>query len=1151
MVWQKRESVKRRAKLLTVIKLQMTAMIEKDADILRNSGLFDESWYLESYPDVASLKMDPVHHYLWLGARIGRDPSQSFSTRKYLQLNPDVAAAKVNPLLHYVEEGMKEGRQIGSAASLSTWTPPQVKYVERLNFTPLTNALVRMVAFYLPQFHPIKENNEWWGEGFTEWTNVCPTQSQFIGHYQPHIPHTDIGYYDLREITVQKKQIELAKSYGVEGFCFYYYWFKGQRLLERPIENYLNNPDLDHPFCLCWANENWSRRWDGLESEILMAQDHSPEDDLNCIADLARYMRDPRYIRIGGKPLIVIYRPSLLPSIRETAERWRGWCRENGIGEIYLAYTQSFEKNDPRDYGFDAAIEFPPNNSSPPDITDRVAPLSGDYQGKVYDWRVFVERSQNYPNPGYQIFRSVCPGWDNTARRKTGGTVFANNTPTLYQNWLENAVADTIGRISDPDERLVFVNAWNEWAEGAHLEPDEATGYAYLAATRNALLNQQVEVSPKKRRKIVIVSHDAYRHGAQFLALNLARVCSQDFGYDVHIVMLGDGPLKSEFAKLATLHDLTGIDPRGREAQELARSLRSLGAGFAICNTTVSGSFVPTLKDAGFKIVSLIHELPEAIRQYRLEDSVRSIAEIADLVVFPAQLVADGFGQFSTVDPARRTINPQGLYKTNPLGRKPADIAAARIKLRERFGIAPNAPIVLGVGYSDKRKGIDLFIEAGVKLLDRLPGARFIWLGADAEPDWMTYAKSSAAEASVLDRFIFPGFDEDTDCYYAGADVFALSSREDPFPSVVLYAMDCGLPVVAFSGTGGMAELIEAAGGLNVGAFDVAAYAEALHRAIEDSQLRAQAASQGPEIIDRQFTFRRYVHDLLSHDVVPLERVSVVVPNYNYARYIADRLNTIRDQDFPVYELIILDDNSSDDSLERIREAIADFRIPTVVVVNQENSGSVFKQWQLGAKMARGDFVWIAEADDLADPEFLDGVMPALREPGVVMSYCQSRQIDGDGLVVSDDYLEYVADIDPERWTKAYVANDLEDIRSGLFLKNTIPNVSAAVFRREPLLDTLEQHAKEITSFRNAGDWVTYIRLNERGGIAFCPLSLNSHRRHQSSVTIGNSNQLHLDEIVKVQTETIARHNLGHEATAQAEAYARRIAVQFGLGGWP
>jgi len=301
--------------------------------------------------------------------------------------------------------------------------PPEApQYVPRLapDVTPVEKA-VRAIAFYLPQFHPIPENDEWWDKGFTEWTNVKPAQPQFEGHYQPHVPDEYLGYYDLRDTSVMRKQIELAKQYGIEGFCFYTYWFSGHRLLETPVDNYLNDSTLDLPFCVCWANENWSRRWDGLDQDLLMVQHHSEQDDIAFISHIAKYLRDARYIHINGKPLLLVYRPNRFPDMRATAQRWRIWCREQGMGEIYLTYPQSFECVDPAEYGFDAACEFPPNNSTPPEITHKFTPTAEDFQTIVYDWRIFLDRSEAYQDPGYTLFRSATPSWDNTARTGSRG----------------------------------------------------------------------------------------------------------------------------------------------------------------------------------------------------------------------------------------------------------------------------------------------------------------------------------------------------------------------------------------------------------------------------------------------------------------------------------------------------------------------------------------------------------------------------------------------------------------------------------------------------------------------------------------------------------------------------------------------------------
>lgn len=361
-----------------------------------------------------------------------------------------------------------------------------IGYRERTPATPPTQVSARLIAFYLPQFHPTAENDAWWGAGFTEWHNVTRALPQFEGHGQPRLP-ADLGFYDLRAPDVMRAQAALARDAGIEGFCSYFYWFGGTTLLEAPLRGWLDDPTIELPLCLCWANENWSRRWDGRADDILIAQSHSAEDDLEFIAHVAAYMRDPRYIRVDGKPLLLVYRPHLLPDAAATASRWREWCRDAGIGELQLAYVQGFERPDPREIGFDAAIEFPPNMSTPPSIVDRQTLLNPDFSGDVLDWRALAAEIAARPLPAYPLYPGVNPGWDNEPRRSGRGRVFAHASPRGYRDWLRKTIH---GRLRDValTDRLVFINAWNEWAEGAVLEPDTRLGHAWLAATRAAFV---------------------------------------------------------------------------------------------------------------------------------------------------------------------------------------------------------------------------------------------------------------------------------------------------------------------------------------------------------------------------------------------------------------------------------------------------------------------------------------------------------------------------------------------------------------------------------------------------------------------------------------------------------------------------------------
>ena len=360
------------------------------------------------------------------------------------------------------------------------------------------NLPVRLIAFYLPQFHPIPENDEWWGKGFTEWMNVSKATPIFEGHFQPRLP-ADLGFYDLRVVDVMEDQAELARRHGVHGFCYHYYWFGGKRLLEMPLERMLRTGRPDFPFCLCWANENWTRRWDGSEHEVLIAQQHGPEDDEAVIRDLIRYFRHPNYIRVNGRPLLLIYRISLLPDARSTVSRWRERCRNEGIGEIYLTLAETFElglaSDDPAIYGCDAAVEFPPHvtNGQPIEVR-KIA----EHEGAVFDYREIVRNDLANPSPPYTRFRGIMPGWDNTARTKARANIFHHVDPEVYRTWLTGVIEQTCERYLG-DERLVFVNAWNEWGEGAYLEPDHRYGHAYLRATRSALEDTERLGGPDER----------------------------------------------------------------------------------------------------------------------------------------------------------------------------------------------------------------------------------------------------------------------------------------------------------------------------------------------------------------------------------------------------------------------------------------------------------------------------------------------------------------------------------------------------------------------------------------------------------------------------------------------------------------------------
>jgi glycosyltransferase involved in cell wall biosynthesis len=1005
------------------------------------------------------------------------------------------------------------------------------------------DAAIRLIAYYLPQFHPIPENDLWWGRGFTEWTNVTKALPQFPGHYQPRLPG-ELGFYDLRVVDTIRRQAELARKYGIHGFCFHYYWFGGKRLLETPLNLLLQSRDIDLPFCVCWANENWTRRWDGLDNEILIAQSHSGDDDVALARSLESALRDPRYIRVKGRPLILVYRASLLPNALATARRWRMHFTREGYGDPYLVMVQAFDNEDPRLYGFDAAVEFPPHRVAigMPNINSELRFFDPNYQGKVYDYGEMVRRAVSMPPSPFKRFPGVCPGWDNEARRPDRGAVFARSTPEKYAHWLR-AACNTALENHDPSERLVFVNAWNEWAEGAALEPDRHFGYAYLHATARTLAGLLPHERSMTRQRVVVVSHDAYFFGAQVLALQTVRTLVQEFGVDVHVLLGESGPLEVEFRQIAPTELVEGGFANVEGWRTIARRLRAEGFTSVLCSTTVSAQAVEPLASSGLRVIVLVHEMPTVIRDRGLIDAARTIAKRAKAVVFPAILVRDRFIEIAGPISHTCVVRPQGLYMTALLG-DARD--AKRETTRRLLNAAPADRIVLGVGNGDRRKGLDLWPELIRHVNARCPEALFAWVGPALE-DVRSRVSEELNRMGLTERFRLLAPTNTLREVYAAADVFLLTSREDPFPNVVLEAMANGLPVVAFDGAGGFADLMRQTGATLAPYLDIKAMAGILCDYLRDEGMRRQIGRSGKERIDAEFGFKQYVGDLLSLATGVQPTVSVIVPNYNYAHYLPQRLESIWSQTYPVHEVIVLDDASTDESasvLARLERASGK---PLRIVRNATNSGSVSRQWAKGVSLARGDLVWIAEADDFADPDFLATTVAAFADSRVVLSYCQSRQVDDTGIVVDETYLEWVRDVDPQLWRGDYRRSGSTEIAEALSIKNTIPNVSAVVFRKNALARVLDVHLSEMAACRNAGDWVCYIHLLKGGYVAFSAASLNNHRRHSTGVTLVASDRRHLDEITATQNLAADVVPVSAARRAAARRHHDVIAMQFGL----
>lgn len=351
----------------------------------------------------------------------------------------------------------------------------------------------RVIAIHLPQFYPFPENDEWWGKGFTEWRNVTKGRPRFKGHYQPHLP-ADLGFYDLRLKECRLEQQKLAKEYGINGFCYYHYWFNGHLLMEKPVEGHLADKNETFPFMLCWANENWHRNWAGNYNKVLIEQHYSKEDDIAHFKYLLPFFKDDRYIKVDGRPVFAIYKQQLVPDIHQMINTFQECAKKEGFS-IYFLKFDSHGSGNSLPSCFDAAVEFPPQNIPKQLNNWKTHPVESfcrrilgiTFGNNKISYSKYVHSLINLPSfSSYKRYPGLMPSFDNSCRRVNQPfEVFIGSTPDLFGEWAEHVLKDF--KPFSKEENFVFINAWNEWAEGNHMEPDLKWGRGYLEALKNAV----------------------------------------------------------------------------------------------------------------------------------------------------------------------------------------------------------------------------------------------------------------------------------------------------------------------------------------------------------------------------------------------------------------------------------------------------------------------------------------------------------------------------------------------------------------------------------------------------------------------------------------------------------------------------------------
>lgn len=451
----------------------------------------------------------------------------------------------------------------------------------------LTTNDPKLVAFYLPQFHPIELNDKEWGKGFTEWTNVSSALPRFVGHEQPKLPG-DLGFYDLRIEETMKAQVDLAKKHGISGFCFYYYWFSGKKILNTPIENFLMHKEWNFNFMVCWANENWTKRWDGKDNDVIISQQYLDSDPLDFIKDVEEILLDKRYIRKNGKPLLAVYRGSDLKNPNQYTKTWRDYFKNKHKLELEIVTMVSFDQSDPRPYGFDGGIEFEPMTTTKYLVTQGAHSYNEKYannpqkrldafEGEIINYNTVVKTAlEHYDRFKFPTYKSVTPSWDNDARKKGKGTVFYGTNPDRYSYWLKQVIDRESEKSENP---LIFINAWNEWAEGAVLEPSAMYGHAYLNKTSEVLASRNISKIVEKwpiggvvhRNSTAVYIHAFYTDSLPYLKKKLETVLGRN--YDLFISTRQEHAL--EVKKIFPHANVCIVPNRGRDVLPFTQFLNN------------------------------------------------------------------------------------------------------------------------------------------------------------------------------------------------------------------------------------------------------------------------------------------------------------------------------------------------------------------------------------------------------------------------------------------------------------------------------------------------------------------------------------------------------------------------------------------------
>ena len=1079
--------------------------MESDRELLEQSPLFDAQWYLTNNTDVAQAGLDALTHYLEYGYK-DREPSPYFHAMAYLEANPDLRAAAVNPLVHYLRSGCWENRcgavstpsfePIANVLATASGLFDAKWYLERN--PDLANANIDLVDHYMTSGW--REGREPSGK-FSGRDYVYFNPDLKFASVQPLSHFVLAGITEGRRHEVTCNEVDECQAYHQLAIVPTLYDkadsqgdLSGKK---RRVAVHLHLYYTDMAEYFVPRLKTIPCKFDLFVSLPMSDETERYRDYFSKAlpnVDRVEVVRTPNRGR-DIAPLIVTFGKKLMeydfvahihtkrsPHARQQLAGWLDYIMRHlfGSSEQVKFIFSLLEQND--------RMVFPPAYPK----------LDYDDSGWGRNYERIQECVDKYPFlnlkslPKYIVFSKGSMFW----ARGAAMTGFLD-LPLSYEDFPEEPI-NSDSTLAHVLERLTLLQTASRGDPADMLflkdELDDYVQYQIMQeklARFSALFSEPAMTS----RKLVLVSHDSDRSGAPILALHIAKTL-KTLGYRLHIIVLKKGELLPEFEKYGPVQviELESVD----RVNSVLPFLKKAGFDQVLLNTVVSGSLAPLFHEAGFYTVTLIHEMSFSVAGYKWQHFAGLAIAGSEKIVMPSSVVAQSWKEIGLEVPGERLIiNPQGDYWSGKDRRRWKRDEAHSLVCRE-LQIPEDSRIVLAAANLEKRKGIHAFIETAEYFLNKDPKVRFVWVGGTPEK---LAEEGLSPKIENLKNCIFTGFKKDLDKFMAGADIFFLPSLADPFPAVTLLAAGQGTPTVLCDGCTGSADFCKDFSAGLISEYSAENFAREIRRLLYDPELYAKVSGEALAFSRNFHSMRQYMIDLMACYPNGLKKVSCIVPNYQYEKYLPDRLESILKQDYPIYDIVFLDDCSTDKSLAVAEKILSGGQIDYTIMPNQRNSGSVFRQWFKGIEAAKGDFVWIAEADDACAPEFLRKIMPAFNDPKVYLSYAQSCLMDSAGRVYNANFKTHTDSISSVKWLHNYISPTEFEINDGLAVKNVIPNASAIAIRKSAVGHVDKEL---IFRFKVAGDWMFYLELLKGGRLAYTSEVLNYYRRHNVSVVSKN-----------------------------------------------